>query len=256
MTIKNALHAEVLKMRRTLALKMVPLAPLVVISLTVFMVASAPFSTLHPETAHDDWKAFIRLNLLFWGFLMMPLYITLQTALLAGLDHTENQWKAILARPVPRWTVYVAKLLVLSALTIAAGLLLVACILLAGAGLHLVDAKVRLGSPLPFTNVLDNIAKMVGLAFLALTIQHWVSLQWKTFSVGIGFGIVATITAFAMVFGTDRSGSWSQYFPWALPMLVLDGKPHDTGTILWISITVGIAVTLLGCVSFSRREVT
>ena len=36
----------------------------------------------------------------------------IETALIAGLDHSENQWKNILALPVPRWTIYIGKLLV------------------------------------------------------------------------------------------------------------------------------------------------
>src|SRR6058998_3335618 len=124
MMLKRALHAETLKLKRTIALKMVALAPLAVVSLTVFMAASAPFSTLHHGSTNDDWRALARVNLQFWGLLMMPLYITLQTALIAGLDHSENQWKAILARPVPRWTVYVAKLLVVVVLTAASSAVL------------------------------------------------------------------------------------------------------------------------------------
>lgn len=49
MAIKRALYAEVLKLKRAMALKMVALAPLVVISLTLFTVLSAPFSALHPD---------------------------------------------------------------------------------------------------------------------------------------------------------------------------------------------------------------
>src|SRR5205809_6202072 len=64
---------------------------------------------------------------------MMPLYITLETALIAGLDRSENQWKSLLARPVPRWTLYVAKLIVIVAMTAASTLALPCGILMAGA---------------------------------------------------------------------------------------------------------------------------
>lgn len=120
MTLTWALSAEALKMKRTIAVKMVVLAPLAVVLLTLFMASQAPFSTLHKSrSAVDPWHALARVNLQFWGLLMLPMYVTLQTALLAGLDHADNQWKALFARPVPRWTIYMAKLLVAMAMTAA-----------------------------------------------------------------------------------------------------------------------------------------
>src|SRR4051812_8426624 len=113
MTLSRAIYAETLKMKRTLALKIVVLAPVGVVVLTLFVASQAPYSTLRVGSrAIDPWRALSRLNFQFWGLLMLPMYIALQTALMAGLDHADNQWKALFARPVPRWNTYVAKLLV------------------------------------------------------------------------------------------------------------------------------------------------
>ena len=54
-------------------------------------------------------------------------------ALVAGLDHSENHWKSLLARPVPRWTLYVAKLIVVTALLAASAFVLLCGILIDGA---------------------------------------------------------------------------------------------------------------------------
>jgi hypothetical protein len=256
MMLKRALNAEILKLKRTIALKMVVLAPLAVVCLTVFMAASAPFSTLHQASTRDDWKALARVNFQFWGMLMMPLYITLQTALIAGLDHSENQWKAILARPIPRWTVYVAKLLIVGVLTAAASIILLGGVLLAGIVLRSLTSDVRFGFPVPFATIFLQILQMTGLAFLSLTIQHWVSLRWRAFSVATGFGIGATVTIFAMLLAAGQYGGWPEYYPWALPMLVLARQAHNIVAVLWISAIVGAIVGVAGCVDFCRREVT
>jgi lantibiotic transport system permease protein len=108
MTLLRVLHAEVLKMKRTIALKMVVLSPAVVVPLILFLASQAQFSMLNRNGISNEWAQLTRSNLLFWALLMMPLYITLETAVMAGLDHSENQWKSLLARPVPRWTLYVA----------------------------------------------------------------------------------------------------------------------------------------------------
>ncbi|MGC4053050.1 MAG: ABC transporter permease [Paludibaculum sp.] len=256
MVLSRALWAETLKMKRTIALKMVVLAPLAVVLLTIFMASQAPFSTLRRTPASDDWKALARLNFQFWGLLMMPLFITLQTALIAGLDHADNQWKALLARPVPRWTFYLAKLLVVTAMTAASTAILAAGVVAAGAVLHLLTSEVRFGGAVPFASIFLQAAQMTGLALLYLSIQTWVALRWRSFSVATGFGIVATVTSFAMLLAAGQFGAWPQYYPWALPMLVLARQPENLAAALSISAALGLLAAAAGCADFCRREVT
>jgi hypothetical protein len=196
------------------------------------------------------------MNLQFWGFLMMPLYITLQTALIAGLDHSENQWKALFARPVPRWTIYVAKLLTVMAMMAVSVTILVCGIVAAGAALRHLTSEVRFGSAIPLATIVSEAAQITALAFLSLTIQHWVGLRWRSFSVAVGFGIVAIVAGFAMRLAAGQYGGWPQYFPWALPMLVMARYPVDIGSVLWISLTLGAVATAAGCAEFCRRDVS
>jgi hypothetical protein len=255
MTLLRVLHAEMLKMKRTVALKMVLLCPAVVVLLIIFIASQAPFSTLHRTGIRNEWANLTRSNLWFWAMLMMPLYITLETALLAGLDHSENHWKSLLARPVPRWTLYVAKLIVVVAMTAASTLLLVCGILMAGAVLPRLQPELVFGFPVPWAAIFRDGSQVMALAFLALTIQHWVSLRWRSFSVSIGTGIVATVVGFFAVGAGQQVGGWPQYFPWALPMLVLSKQPHDIQAVLFITGPLGLLVAAAGCFDFCRREV-
>src|SRR5438105_15893058 len=107
------------------------------------------------------------------------------------------------------------------ALTAASSAVLVCGVLLAGAVLRHLTEEVRFGFPVSLASILLQVAQMTGLAFFSLTIQHWVSLRWRTFSVATGFGIVATVTTFAMLLSAGQYGSWPEYYPWALPMLML-----------------------------------
>jgi hypothetical protein len=250
-TLLRVLHAEVLKMKRTIALKMVVLSPAVVVLLMLFMVSQAPFTMVHPGGTRNEWMGLARRNLWVWAFLMMPLSITLQTALVAGLDHSENHWKSLLARPVPRWTFYVAKLLVVMVMTATATLLLLCGILLEGAILPRLQSDVAFGLPVPVAAIFLDGARVVALVFLALTIQHWVSMRWKSFSVAIGTGIVALVVSFFAL----QFGGCSQYFPWVLPMLVVARQPPALGVILAISSALGLAVAAAGCLEFCRRDV-
>jgi lantibiotic transport system permease protein len=59
--------------------------------------------------------------------LALPLFITLEVALLAGLEHGQDHWKDLFVLPIPRWTIYTAKLA-------TAALLLALSLVLLGVG--------------------------------------------------------------------------------------------------------------------------
>jgi ABC-2 type transport system permease protein len=257
MTLTRALYAETLKLKRTIALKMVVLAPVAVVLLTLFMASQAPFSTLHRSNSSvDAWRALSRVNLQFWGLLMLPMYVTLQTALIAGLDHSDNQWKALFARPVPRWTIYAAKLIVVTAMVAVSAAVLVTGVMAEGKTLHWWNAGLEFGASVPVATIAGQAAQMTALAFLFLSIQHWVSLRWKSFSVAVGFGIVALVTSFAMLLAAGPYGAWPQYFPWSLPMLVIARQPGNIGMALWICVITGIVASAAGCIDFCKREIS
>jgi hypothetical protein len=255
MNLARALHAEMLKMKRTIALKMMVLAPAVVVLLALFVASQAPFSTLQHNGNGNVWANLVRMNLFFWALLMLPLYVTLESALVAGLDHSENHWKSLFARPMPRWTLYASKLLFVMVMTAMATLALLCGILISGAILPRIRAELVFG-PVPWSAMLRDCAQVAGLMFLALTIQQWVSLRWKAFSVAIGTGIVATVIAVFLVAASRQVGGWSEYFPWSLPMLVLSKQPHNIVATLAVSGVAGLAVSIAGCLDFCRREVS
>jgi hypothetical protein len=149
MTLLRAFHAEMLKMKRTIALKMVVLSPAIVVLVVLFVGSQSPFTVLHLHS-NNEWTELARANLRFWAMLMLPLYITLECALIAGLDHSENQWKSLLARPLPRWTLYVAKLTIILAMTAIAMLVLLFGILMDGTILPGLQKEAAFQLPVPW----------------------------------------------------------------------------------------------------------
>src|SRR5262245_28162808 len=105
-TLARVLSAERLKLKRTNALRLVVIAPMVVVALLADLISQAPDSPLGRQR-ENNWLTLTRIILSLWTLLALPLYIALQTALIAALEHSDNQWKAVLARPVPRWMVYI-----------------------------------------------------------------------------------------------------------------------------------------------------
>ena len=113
--LARALSAEALKLRGTLAMWMCLIAPAVVVGLYVLQITFRDIPArpnIDPATA---WQGFAYSAFGLWAFLMLPLFVTLQSALLAGLEHGERQWKHLLALPLPRATHYFAKAIALLA---------------------------------------------------------------------------------------------------------------------------------------------
>ncbi|MBL8214219.1 MAG: ABC transporter permease [Bryobacterales bacterium] len=255
MMFVRALSAELLKLKRTIAAKLVVLAPLSIVVLVLFLASQSPFSTLGRMGVSNEWTALTRVTLMLWTLLLLPLYMTIESALVAGLDHAENQWKSLFARPVPRWTVYVAKFIVVYTMTSAGTVVLVCGVLIDGWLLPRLQAEYRFQPPVPVGPIFRMGLEVAGLAFLALAIQHWVSLRFRSFAVAVATGVMGMVVAYVAVIATHPLGGWPQYFPWALPMLVLSGRPHDLVTGLWVSGLFGLAAMGIGCWDFCRREV-
>lgn len=253
MIFLRVLRTERMKLRRTFALKMAVLAPVAVVILLLFIASQSPYTLLR-RTGLNDWVALAHVNFFFWGILMLPLYITLETSLVAGVDHAGNQWKSLFARPVPRWTTYIAKLIIVMAMAIFSTMILLTGVIASGTLLPHLQTEAKFEFPIPWVSLLRKSAQMTALGFLALTIQHWISLRWRSFAVSTGIGIVAMVVGYAMALASQPNGGLTQYYPWALPMLVLARWTVNLEAVLWISTMLGCAVTVVGCAEFCRRE--
>jgi hypothetical protein len=254
MAFIRVLWAETLKTKRTVALRMAILTPAALMALMTFIAVESPFSFLLSQGV-DLWIAFARRSLMIWTALALPLSITLEGALMAGLEHAENQWKNLFALPVPRWTVYISKLAVVVALILVSTVLLFFFIILGGKLLPLVEPTLTFATPIPWLTFLQLGAETAGLAFLAIAIQQWVSVRWRSFTVAVGFGLVATVAGFVITGATTRDGpEWARYFPWTMPTVALV-RPERLSTFMLSSLACGLAIVALGCWEFCRRDV-
>ena len=108
-SVIRALRAEVIKTRRTLAFWLAIIAPLVVISLEVAMFYKNRAIYQNSPPGDEIWFQFGLQTMVLWGLLMMPLFVTLETALVASWEHRNRQWKHLFALPIPRGALYAAK---------------------------------------------------------------------------------------------------------------------------------------------------
>lgn len=244
MSLICALHAEMLKLKRTLAFLMIFVAPLLVATLQFFVIwkqrsFSADFQL---------WDALPRGTLGVWAVFMLPLLITLETALINGVEHGEKQWKHIFALPIPRHVVYTAKLLVTQALAAASTLILCALTVLAGLALTRLRPEAPHGGEIPYGFMLKYAAFVWLAAWLIIAIHTWVSIRWPGFALALGIGIGGTF--FALFAASAQIG---KYYPWLLPVNVF--MEERFAAALLLGAVGGVVAAVIGCVEFVRRDV-
>lgn len=244
----RVLSTECLKLKRTLALWMVLVSPLVMVLLQ--FAISYKRAPLFIHDGKDAWPSMVGQTVEVWTLLMMPMFVTLETSLLAGLENTGKNWKSLLALPAPRWTIYVSKLVVTIALLWAAHAILIGGTIGSGMLLKLVHPKLSLGN-MPLSPFVVPMLRVSLSALLAVTIQHWVSLRWHSYTVAMGFGMCAMIIGVFMV-QSRALGSW---FPWSLPIrAVLDGAA-GLDRITTVAVVGAVLAATIGCREFVKREI-
>jgi hypothetical protein len=239
-----ALWAETLKLKRTLALSLAFIAPV--------LIYWDRGSTQGP-VGRDTWISLAQNNLLFWNLLMVPLFTTLQTALLAGLEHAHKNWKHIFALPVSRGAIYVAKQVVATGLIGLSSLVLWAGIIVSGLVLRRVQPGIGLEHAIPLWRILQYTLLAYFTSWLIIALHTWIGMRWPSFVVAMGVGIGATVVAVIVV-----QSDYPLYYPWTLPAtLTLQAIKDGTFSYGWATLGTlgGFAACILGGLEFTRRDV-
>ena len=248
--VRRALSAETLKLKRTLAVWMVLIAPSVVVGL-YFVVLLDRGERILTKT-DTAWQAMAQNELTLWALMMLPLFITLETALLGGVDHSSQQWKHLYALPIPRWAIYAAKFIVALILIGASTLVLWSETIMAGLLLRGVKPGVAIGWPVPAWDLLQPMLLTFLIAWCIIAVHLFVALRWQSFTFAIGFGIAMTVVNFIVI----QSDRWPKYFPWSWPGYAIIMEGADFRPIaLALGLSGGITLGLIGMWIVSRREV-
>lgn len=244
LSLFRALHAELLKLKRTLAIRMVFVAPLLVATLNFFIL----WERRNVSPDFKMWGLVFEVSMSTWAIFMMPLLITLETALLNGIDHGEKNWKHIFALPIPRYAVYAAKLIIAQMLMAISTLFLTVISILVGLiMMRLRPEMANAGAP-PYGWMFKHAAMIWLAAWLIIAIHTWISIRWSGFTLSLGAGIGGVF--FAIFAAGARVG---KFYPWLLPVNVLSNERVSMA--LWLGIVGGVVAAVIGCVEFVRRDV-
>lgn len=244
MSLLRALHAELLKLKRTLAFRVIFVLPFLVATLQFFIV----WRTEKFSPGFNLWEILRMSSLQIWAVFMMPLLITLETALLNGIEHSDRQWKHLFALPVPRYSIYFAKVIVAQALILISTFILMALVLIVGWTAMYLRPELANAGPAPYGQIAKYAAVVWLASWLIIAIHTWISVRWSGFPIPLGAGIGGTF--FALFAASAAIG---KYYPWLLPMnIFIEGR--YTSAIV-IGVAGGIIGVVVGCFEFVRRDV-
>lgn len=246
-----ALSAEALKLRRTLALSLAFVAPVLLVGLE-FCIFVDRGAEMTPEDGRI-WQQLTLNSLMLYNLLVVPLFVTLQTALLGGLEHGNRNWKQLYALPVSRGALYAAKQLVAVGLIGLSAPVLVGAIVVAGLALRAIYPGIGFEAPVPAWEILRYALLSWVASWLIVAIHTWIGMRWSSFVVAMGVGVSATIAA-VMIIQSEYVG----YYPWTMPGVVvrqamLDGVVPVRTLAAWVAGALVCAVA--GGIEFTRRDV-
>ena len=232
------LTAEMMKLKRSLALLLCVSAPIFVMVICVLIGLHS-----HKPMPLDRYAM---TGAAFWAFAMLPMTVTALSVLIAQMEHGPRTWDHLLALPGARPWLFLAKAIVMLALVAAMSLWLFG-LLVAGAEFA--------GRVHAVTGVLDlevlraTLAKMAAASLLMCVIQLWTALRFRSFVPPLVLGIVGTFIAVAAA--SAREGA---YFPWLMPLHILSTDPAMQRMALMIGAAGGIGAMLAMLFDLSRRE--
>ncbi|MGH7632653.1 MAG: ABC transporter permease [Gemmatimonadaceae bacterium] len=208
----RAVSAELLKLKRTLALWLAVGAPLAVVLLNVVVYSRTRELDAPGGSA---LIGFAQLSFTMWTIIVLPLYAALAAALVAATDHQGDHWAQLLALPVPRASIFAAKYVATACLLALSELAFVTAVV--GASILLAALRPALhGQPVPAALVAVRGLESGLAACLVVAIQTLVSLRFRSMVVGLGLGIVAVL---GLLGGVARVGLGTiaiYVYPWAL----------------------------------------
>lgn len=238
----RVLTVELRKLNRSLASALAIAAPGLIAVFTFFNI-------LRGKTA-QPWDMWMVSAAGIWAFFMLPMSVTALTALIAHMEHGPRTWDHLRALPLPRWTLYAAKILsvflVLAAMSVGVFAFTWAAVKLA----------VVIKPELAPTGVFDASAYLTALgrmylaATLVVVIQLWIALRWSSFVPGLVVGIGGTF--FAVVATAAKVGV---FLPWQMPVNMLATEGWRLQTALGLGFGGGLVLLALMLWHLSRREV-
>lgn len=238
----TVLAVELYKLRHSLALLLVVVAPL--------LIAVFVFFNLLRGDKPMAWAMWLQSAAGIWAFFMLPMSVTALTALLAQAEHGPRSWDYLRGLPLPRWHLYAAKAACALAMVLAMSLLLAALVPLAVVAASAIKPVAAAAGTPDFSVFGLLLGRIFLAAWCLVAVQLWMALRHASFVPALALGIGGTF--FAVVATSAKAGL---VLPWQIPVNQLASDPTRADIALLLGFTGGLVVFALLLWRMDKREV-
>lgn len=178
---------------------------------------------------------------MFLSFVFL-LGITLLASIMAGTEHETRAWKQLLAMPVPKGSIYLAKLVWIF-------LLQLCTVVITVVGMCVIWVLYT-NEPIPWKIMILQPLFVCLSSVPMMAIQLWLSTVFANQALPLALGIFGSVSS---LFLARSSSPVIHLLPWSYPAL---SSPLIPGHMQWIGISlgVGLMLSILGTLMFTRRE--
>jgi lantibiotic transport system permease protein len=243
--VRRALGAEVLKLRRTLAFRLMFIVPLLIVLLQTGVYTRSGEAM---ESVASPLVGFERGIVTLWTLVFLPFYATLVTALIAAFDHADHCWDQLFALPLRRAGIYAAKWLAATALVVSASAIM-AVVTIAAAELLKIVHPAWAAKPVSFVMPVDGAWRSSAAALFLIAIQFWASIRWRSFIGPIALGIAGIMSGIILI---QAPLAVLSAYPWTAPAAA--ASPTRPGSALLCGALAGVVIAILACYSLASRD--
>jgi len=214
----SILSAEWFKLRKS---KMVPLILAGPIIGLFIGLASNTMNDLVGSEINEWYVILISMNLTY-ALLFLPLISGVFASVICRYEHQSGGWKQLLALPVTRGKVFVAKYVLIMLLVLAMQILYLCSI-------HAVGLIKGYSDPFPMEIVWKSIFGGWVATLPLVALQLWMSVMFKSFAAPFAVNVIFTLPSILAV-NSERFGP---YYPWGQPFLMMN-IGGETGEVFFV----------------------
>lgn len=213
----SILQAEWFKLRKSNILWILFVGPLV----GLFIGLTGNF--IETEEV-NQWYITVLIMNFTYSILFLPLITGVLASIICRYEHQAGGWKQLLALPVTRGKVFLAKYTLLMLLVLVIQLLYFGAVYAVGMIEGFTD-------PFPNEILWKSIVGGWVATFPLVALQLWLSIYFKSFAAPFAVNVIFTLPTILVV-NSERFGP---YYPWAQPfsMMYIGGNTEDTFFVPW-----------------------
>jgi hypothetical protein len=247
----NIFNAECLKQKRSLILLLVFLAPGLMIVLNLLIGLGGYYA--QQESGQQIVSTIEHNSLNLWCLIMLPIAMTLITALNANVEYRNHQWKHIYALPVPVWKVLTVKWLINVGLSALSHLIFFGLIILNSFYACASNGQAITGA-IDYVYLIQHLGIIFLASILLITIHTLCALSIENFLIAMIFGTMMMVSNYFVA----QSTIYGVLSPWAHPLRLHHLMTDDPyfGLILIVNILGSFLLAMVVFKILSKRQIT